>query len=146
MEVKTSIENRNNAYFQNIEKLSQRRKTVYKLIENYGQLTAQEIKEKMVLGINQVSGRISELQELFLIKSVASKINNRSNKKNTVWSITTKNERNDLINAKYVELRNKRDILINDLNLKISKTSKYLLKKEINKINTLISNLEKLCS
>jgi len=139
----TAIQNRNESFFIDTEKFSARRKTVYNLIKNYGHLTTQEVRSKMVLGANQVSGRITELKELFYIKEDGSKFNEVSRKGNTLWTLTGYDERIDLINSKYAELINEYKTLENDLNLaNLSKTTKQRTLKRMEKINKLIFNLE----
>ena len=138
-----AIQNRNESFFIDTEKFSARRKTVYNLIRDYGALTAPQIKAKMVLGINQVSGRITELKDSFYIKEAGSIMNEKSNKPNTLYKVTGENERIDLINATFIDLRNERDILINDLNLlNLSQITRERTKARIKKIDSQIFNLE----
>ena len=141
----TAIQNRNESFFIDTEKFSARRKTVYNLIKDYGKLTSQEVKAKMVLGVNQVSGRITELKDSFYIKEAGSKFNETSRKPNTLWAVTGYDERIDLINFEFIKLRNERDVLINDLNLlNLSKMTKERLLKRVKQIDKLIFNLENL--
>lgn len=139
------IQNRNEAFHLKVDDLGLRRKTVYKLIETYGPITSQEVKEKMRLGVNQVSGRVTELAARFFIKAEGSKVNNKSNCSNTLWVVTTPNERINLINAEFIHLRNERDELVNDLNLtELSEVAKEIVRKRVAKIDAKIETLEKL--
>lgn len=138
-----AIHNRNDAFHSNLEKLSQRRKTVYRIIKNYGQITASQIKDKMMLGINQVSGRITELKKMCLIVEVGSVKNEKSNTNNTLYRTTTKNEQIDLINKRYQELIDEQKELENDYNLGLSNYSLEVIKKRISGIKKEINQLSK---
>ena len=140
-----STKNRNAAYFSIIEKLSKKRKLIFQLIGENKEITAQELAEKYMLPINEVTGRITELKDMCLIVEFGSKENRWTNYNNTSYQvIKNENERIDLINKKFVEYRNAKDKLINDYNLKLSDLSKTLIQKEINKIQKKINYLEKL--
>ena len=138
-----SIQNRNESFFNSIEKLSLRRKTVYKLIQRYKLITSQQIKEKMKLGFNQVSGRITELKEMCLIIEGGSVLNKESNTKNTLWRLTNKEERINLVNKRYVALVDEQKALENDYHLFLSEHSLKVIKKRISKIKKQIIQLSK---
>lgn len=154
--MQTTLQTRNETYFKNIEKLSLRRKTVYNLIKKYGELTAQEITVKMVFiktvkkngkakrifGINNVSGRLTELSNLFLIKSIGVKLNEKTQCPNTIWQITTPDEQIDSVNKEYVKLTEQKDKLVNDYHLLLSDLSKDLIEKRVKVLNNKIKALE----
>jgi len=143
--MKTSIENRNNAFKQLIEKFALRKRAVYKIIESYGSLTDFEIAEKMKLPINSITGRRKELEQSCLIKEVASKKNDKTNITNTIWSVTTESERTLLIASKLSELIKQRDALYNDLDAThLSKFSIELINTQLKTVVKLIKGLEKL--
>jgi len=143
--MKTSIENRNNAFKQLIEKFALRKRVVYKIIESYGSLTDFEIAEKMKLPINSITGRRKELEQSCLIKEVASKKNDKTNITNTIWSVTTEAERVALITSKLSELIKQRDALYNDLDAThLSKFSIELINTQLKTVVKLIKGLEKL--
>lgn len=140
-----SIKNRNAAFHSIVEKLPDNRRLIFELIQENKQITAQEIAEKYRKPINEITGRITELKNYCFVVEVGSKENRFTNKKNTIYQvIQSEDERINLINKRYVELRDTKDSLINDYNLNLSKISKELLKKEINKIQTKINFLEKI--
>lgn len=138
-----AIQNRNDAFHSNIEKLSQRRRNVYRIIRNYGQITASQIKDKMRLGINQVSGRITELKKMCLIIEVGSVKSEKSNVNHTLYRITSKNEQIDLVNKRYQDLINEQKELENDYHLGLSKHSLEIIKKRISGIKKEINQLSK---
>jgi predicted transcriptional regulator len=72
------------------DKLGERQLAVFYTIRDYRYgMTLFEIAEKMNLPINQVSGRVSELQKLgFVQDSGGKRINPKTGKKGTVWTIT----------------------------------------------------------
>ena len=146
MNTSTSIQNRNQAYFDSLEELPKSRKQVFNMIKKYGPISSQEIARMLMFGINRVSGRITELQKTFHINSAGSKKNSYSKHRNTLWvSINNFSVRIDLINAEFVKLRDEKDSLINDLNIgELSEFSRVAAKTRITKINKLINNLENL--
>ena len=139
--MQSSTQNRNGVYFSQIEKLKGRRKTVFKLIKTYGFISAHQIAKKMRLSLNCVSGRLTELKDMFLIVEAAKIHNDKTKVLNTLWRVVRQDERTDLVNAKYQELINTRDGLINDFNLNISDITKEVLEKELKKINKKIEML-----
>lgn len=140
-----SITNRNAAFHSIIEKLPENRRLIFELIQENKQITAQEISEKYQKPINEITGRITELKNYCFIVEAGSRENRFTSKQNTIYQvIQSEDERINLINKRFVELRDTKDSLINDYNLNLSKISKELLKKEINKIQTKINFLEKI--
>ena len=127
--------NRNDAFYINTEKFGLRKKTVYNLVNIYGLITSHQIAEKMKLGINQVSGRITELKDEFLIIEAGSVLNRKTKVHNTLWRVTTKDERTNLVNKRYQELVNETKQLENDFHLGISEYGLKAIKKQSKKIN-----------
>ena len=141
----TSITNRNTAYHSILDNLPEKRKLIFELIKENGQCTAQELSEKYLLPINEITGRITELKDMCLIVEFGSKENRWTKQNNTSYQVIQKeDERIDLINKKFVEYRDAKDKLINDFNLNLSNTSKSLIKNEIRKIQKKINYLEKI--
>ena len=138
-----SIQNRNESFVKNIEKLSLRRKAVYKIIAQYGFLTSHQIKDKMRLGINQVSGRITELKDMFLIIEAGTVINIKSNTHNTLWKVTNEQERIDLVNKRYTALIDEQKQLESDYHLGVSNYGLEAIKSRIKKIKKQIEALSK---
>lgn len=137
------IKNRNESFYSQIEKFSNRRKVVYELLQNFGALTTHSIKDKMRLSKHQVSGRVTELKESCFIKPVWSKLNDVTNVMNTVWAVTYPEERAGLIASKLLELKDEQDILQCDINsIYISKIARELIVKRMIKIEKLIKNLK----
>lgn len=143
--ISTSIRNRNEAYQLIVEGLPEKRKQVFKMYEKKAPCTRQEISEEYLLPINVVSGRTTELHDIFLLVECGSKENRWTGKKNTMYRpVKNFDERIDLINEKFVELRDRKDKLVNDFNLGLSELSRELIKKEINKIQKQIKLLEQI--
>ena len=118
--METTILNRNTAFREIQDKLPKRRKYIYELIQAIGVISPQELCDKYSFKSNEVSPRFTELRNSGYIKIVGSRISKRSNKLNAMYSITTKEERIDIINKKYQELIDQKNNLINDLNLGLS--------------------------
>jgi len=139
--METTILNRNTAFREIQDKLPKRRKYIYELIQAIGVISPQELCDKYSFKSNEVSPRFTELRNSGYIKIVGSRISKRSNKLNAMYSITTKEERIDIINKKYQELIDQKNNLINDLNLGLSELTKSAVKKHINKIDCIIASL-----
>lgn len=86
----TSINNRNESYKGVVDRLPQKRKEVYELIKSNPNITIQEAAEKLGKPINEVSGRFTELKEVFLIIELDNKTNGRSGFKNTSYCAVDK--------------------------------------------------------
>lgn len=134
---------RNEAYFNNTLKLSSRRQLVFDVIKKNGMITAQEIRLKLRLGINQISGRLTELKDAGLIMPVGSKLNIYSNCHNTLFRVASKHENIKLTNRLFIKLRTRKDEIINEINtsLFMSETTKKNHLKELKTINKKIESL-----
>lgn len=143
----TSIQNRNKSYTSIVGKLSKKRKKIYQLIKDNEPCSSVDIRNKHHIPINEIVGRVTELKDMCLIEEVGIKKNEWSKQNNTVYrTIKSISQRIDLINQKYVELRDYRDQIINDYNLGLNNATKEVLKKELkktyNKINALTKVLK----
>lgn len=140
----TSIQNRNASFFSILNDLPQKKQLILKLFDENPPSTSQEIHEKYMIPINEVVARVSELKNVFLLIEVGSKENRWTGKSNTKYrTLRNVNERIDLINEKFVELRDQKDKLINDYNLGLSEYTKSIVEKRIKAITTKINRLEK---
>lgn len=137
-----SIINRNQSFYSQISKFAQRRWTVYNLIKTYNGLTSHEIKDKMVLGKHQISGRVTELAEEFWVKSNGSKLNEQTGKQNTIWVVTTLEEREKLVKEKLDELEDELGKLSIDSDYyDLCRTTQNLINDRIKKLDKLINAL-----
>ncbi len=140
-----SIKNRNDAYKSIIDKLPEKRKYIFSMIESSPDSTAWDIANKTLLPFNQVAARITELKEIFLVKETGSKVDGYTTKKNTTYQVITDHEeRINLINNAFISLRTKRENLENDYSPSLSETTKIIIRKEIKKVKTLINSLSKI--
>ncbi|CAL2091830.1 conserved hypothetical protein [Tenacibaculum sp. 190524A05c] len=143
--METAINNRNEAFFSIIEKLPAKRQLVLELIKENVQITAQDLSEKYGKPINEITGRITELKKCFLVVECGHKFNRFTNYKNTlVRVVKSVNERIDLINQRFIELRQQEDDLVNDYNLNFSDLTKELILRKIKKIKSEINSLSKI--
>lgn len=138
-----AIQNRNDAFFSNIEKLSNLRRKVYSLINDYNQLTLDKICEKLNIKKHKVSGRVTELKKMCLIVEKGSVRKESSNNSVTIYRLTTKDEQIKLINKRYQELINEQKELENDYHLGLSNYSLEVIKKRISSIKKEINQLSK---
>ena len=141
----TSTHNRNQAFVAISAHLPEKRQRVFQLILQHQNITAQELAQKTMLPINEITGRITELKNAFLIVETGSKTNKHSKKKNTAYRVVNSvDERIDLINVAFVRLREQREVLEDDCRLNISFLSHILIRKEIVKIKSRQRALEKI--
>ncbi|WP_440881433.1 hypothetical protein [Tenacibaculum sp. C7A-26P2] len=143
--METSIKNRNDAYVSIIESLSKKEQLIFQLIKENAPCTSCEISEKYLIPINEITGRVTGLKKSFLIVEQGSKKNRWTNKNNTLYrAVKNIDERIDLINAHFVQLREQKDNLVNDYNTGLSILTKELIKKQLDKINKQINSLTKI--
>ena len=109
---------RNDSYYKIYDLLSNKRKETYDLISKNEPCTAQELSGNYRLPINSIIGRFTELKYRGLIIPIGIKTNYNTG------------------------LRDMKDNLINDFNLGLSTLTKYVIQKELNKINIKIKSLE----
>ncbi len=139
-----SIANRNDAYKSIIDKLPERRKYIFQLIQEHPNSTAWDLANLTMLPFNQVAARITELKELCLIEETGSKIDSYTKKKNTTYkTISSLNERIELINKTFVQLRDDKSKLESDYRSGVSNLTKNLVQKRIKGIKNQISSLSK---
>src|SRR5690606_31710520 len=99
--------------------------------------------QKTMLPINEITGRITELKNAFLVVEIGSKRNRYSNKKNTAYRVVhSVDERIDLINAAFIRLREQREKLESDYHAGVSTFSLALIDKELIKIRSKQRTLE----
>ena len=140
--ITNTVQTRNDAYLKILDTLPKKRQLVYQMINEKQPCTPQQICEKFYFKFNEIAPRFTELRESGYIIEAGKQTNSRSNHKNTSYKISTESERIDFINKKFVELRDKKDKLINDRILGLSGLTLGLIEKEINKINIQIKNLD----
>lgn len=141
----TAIHNRNEAFCKIINRLPEKRQKVFKLIEKNPNITAQELSLKTMLPINEITGRITELKNAYLIVETGSKRNRHSNKKNTAYRVVDSiDERIDLINKTFSNLQEKCRLLESDLKAELSYYSHSLIYREIGKIRSKQIALERI--
>ncbi len=137
-----SITNRNSSFSEIKENLQNKRKRIFNIIDKHNGITAQELSKHYQIPINQVTGRVTELKDLCFIKEAGSLINYFTKKKNTRYvSIKTEDEFKELSREKYVELRGKKDSLVNDYNQALSTYTREYVQNEIRKIEHKIDKL-----
>ena len=132
---------RNKSYQKIYQTLSDRKKKTLKMISKHGPCSVQDLTKLYNIDTCRVSGRFKELTERGLIISVGIKTNHDTGFPNTFYRVTTEEEGIEIRNKIFVEMRNKKDKLINDLNLKLSDLTKYFVEKEIIKINRVINTI-----
>ena len=142
-----TIKNRNNTYKLIADKLPSKRKEIYKLILQEYPCSPQEIKEKYshLKSISRnVAMRFTELRESGYIVEHGIYINDTGHAC-TSYRPTTKYEKIDIVNRKYQSLVDKKSALERDWvngGKQLSLILKEIIKKEINKIDFQIKNLE----
>ena len=129
-----ATQNRNNAYFEILETLPKKCQLILELIKENKGITRQELSDKYMIPINEVSGRITELEKMCLISAVGSSKNSTTNKSNTIYvAIKDLNTITNMRNERAQELIDENNSLINDFILLKSTLSKSILNKRIRK-------------
>ena len=134
-----------NAAFEAVAKdLRKNQQIVYRAIKYLGKASNEDLKLFLCWSINLVTGRSSELRDLFLITESGTKKGRCSNYQHVMWRVTTPEERRGLIDKSYASLIDFKDSLVNDYHNDMSFYTRELLDKEINKLNHRIEKLKKL--
>ncbi len=140
----TSIRNRNESYFNILNSLPKKKQLILQLFSENPNSTSQEIHEKYLIPINEVVARVSDLKNEFLLVETGSKENRWTGRMNTTYRVVKNiNERIDLINERFVELRDQKDKLIRDYKKGLSEYTKSIILKIMNSIDVKISRLGK---
>jgi len=143
MEQVDTYQVRNKSYYKIYDSLSDKRKQTLDLISKNQPCTAQELSRDYRLPINSIVGRFTELKYRGLIVPMGIRTNYSTGHGNTFYRLTSHDEAIEIRNKRFVELRDMKDNLINDFNLGLSTLTKYVIQKELNKINIKIKSLDK---
>ena len=130
-----AIQNRNDSYFEITQKLNKKCQLIFELIKENKGITRQELSDKYSIPINEVSGRITELEKMCLIHATGSLKNRVTNKLNTIYSVIH-GERLiiEMRNQKAQELTDIKNGMVNDYILGMSPHTKALIENEKRKI------------
>lgn len=138
-----STENRNESFKGVVDRLPQKRKEVYELIQSNPNITIQEAGEILVKPINEVSGRFTELKEVFLIIESENKINGRSGFKNVSYRILKAEIAHDLVVLELSKLMDKIDKLRFDSSRCAHDFSIDLLNSEAKKLESKLNRIRR---
>lgn len=78
---------RNLSFEQIMENLSRRQAAVYNMVKEFGPVTCEETAELMGVGMNCISGRFTELNELELIEHVGDARNKADTRDCCLWLV-----------------------------------------------------------
>lgn len=137
-----STENRNATYIDIVGGLPEKRLAVYKSIEWFGFASIENICDQLSSPKNEVSGRITELKSLYLIREIGSE-KSKKNHSQTVYSIVHESEREGLM----IESLHENKRISENLEFNLSRVSGFandVLVKEIDKLKSKINQIEKL--
>lgn len=137
-----STENRNATYINIVGGLPEKRLSVYQSIERLGFASIENICDQLDLPKNEVSGRITELKSLYLVKEVGSE-KSKKNHSQTVYSIVHESEREGLMIESLHEEKRRFENLQFNLT-KVTGFANDIIVKEIDKTKSKISQIEKL--
>lgn len=142
-----SIKNRNESYKRIVDELPDRQRYIYNALKFNPNLTATDITDLTGIPLNQVTGRITELKDAFVIIESGSKLNKNTGKQNTCYkTVDDIDERIVLINKSYSELTEAKTKLETDCKLGLSNLTKNIVLKEIKRIKSQINLLTKILS
>jgi len=137
-----STQNRNVTYIDIVGGLPEKRKAVYQQIEFMGKASIEDISQNLVAGKNEVSGRITELKSLYLIREIGSE-KSKKNHIQTVYSIVHESEREGLMIESLHETKRCLENVEFNLNC-VTGYSNDILTKEHDKLKSKINQIEKL--
>lgn len=141
--METSIKNRNQSFWSQVEKFDLRKGTIHKLFTKYGPMTDYDLSRLMRLPINSITGRRRELVEIFFVKAISTEQNPHTKKPNTVWDTISPDERTELIEKEVERLKSERFIRLKDLEvIYISDLTRKDILHKVNKISELINKLQ----
>lgn len=140
----TTIQNRNASYAKRKDVLARSERRIFQIFLKEGFTSSYEVSEKYGIKINKVVGRVNTLVELCLLRVAGSVFNQETKMPNTVYAVTSVEDRIRLANEKYAEITNKKDQLINDLNLNLSDLTRINVLNKSIRINNHISKLEQI--
>ena len=139
-----SEQHRNEAFASIVNELPEKRQYIFNIIARNVDITIQKLSELTMKPINEISPRVTELKNSFLIAETGYTENVYTQKKNTTYKVVENlDERKDLIDAAYQMLIDKKAQLEIDSLKCNSKHTKELIRKEIQKIKERIRHLGK---
>lgn len=137
---------RNSVYQAIIDDLPEKRRIVFQAIKNIGKATIKDIQGLTKWPKNSISGRITELRQLFMIKPVATEDGNLKSDQYTVYEIVTNDqERLDMMRGWLRDAEEKQDNLSQDLNETISADGYRVISKDLEKLKDRIRKVKELC-
>ena len=129
-----ATQNRNKVYYEILENLPKKRKLIFNIIKENKGISTQEINKNYNWKVNEISGRITELEKMCLISAVGSSKNSTTNKSNTIYvAIKDLSTITNMRNERAQELIDENNSLINDFILLKSSLSKSILNRRIRK-------------
>lgn len=135
---------RNEAFASIVNELPEKRQYIFNIISRNVDITIQKLSELTMKPINEISPRVTELKNSFLIAETGYTENVYTRKKNTTYKVVENlEERRDLIDAAYQMLVDKKSQLETDALKCNSKFTKELIRKEIAKTKERIKHLGK---
>ena len=144
----TSIQNRNDSYWKIQDRIGLKQRKVLRVIQNsLRPITAQGIAEKLDFPINQVTGRIKELKDLFLIEIAGYIKEENTNHFRSTYIETNEVSRHIISNEFMLDKEKILTNLNSDLeNPTLTVDSLRIIKKEYNKNLRELNNYKKIAT
>jgi len=128
-----------------METLHPKRKYIFEMIQQNPNLTPLEIAFHSNTPNLEINSQTAFLKNEFLIVQTGFKINKKTNAKEPTYrAVSSMDERNDLINKRFVELRTEKEKLEHDYIKITTNISRTTLQKEIDKLNNKIKELDRM--
>lgn len=144
----TSTQVRNETYYKVLGSLIKSRKRVFEAITELGEATNNQIADHLGLKINQVTGRVTELQEMFLIKGTKSEKGKQTGFQHTVWATIPEDQREELFKRFVNDSETKIERLSDDLEQMVSGVDHNYCQESrdavIKKMNSLSNRLKRI--
>lgn len=141
-----SIQTRNQAYLEVLGSLPEKRRIVYQTIRLLGRATNKQIAEFLNWPINCVTGRVTELAKMFLVKSESKDDQTLTGYEHAIWQPVESVEEWEALMNRFIEQASQKVRLMEaDLSQELSRESKSILEKEISRIKSRIKKTQAVC-
>lgn len=135
---------RNKAYQQIVDTLPEKRAKVYQAIKELGVCTALNIAFFLHVPINEVTGRVRELKDSYLILEAGTVRNKLTKKFNTLYKIPKEIEVQKALLEDLAKLSDQQDDLLKDLKKDLSITSIKALEVKVVKLRSQINRIKRI--
>ena len=139
-----SEECRNEAYANITNLLPNKNSEILKLFKKHQPCTMQHICAKENFSVNQVSGRVTELKQACLLKEIGKIPNYKTKQKNTIYTLTTVEERKELAAKEILRLEKDKEVLLSQVQIGIKGVVAEVVSKSLKNVVGRLNTIKKL--